>query len=475
MNESPSRKSEVGSRKPLLDLLGHLVTLWGGRFEDRPDDVLWRYTASTEDRRLIRCDVRGSLAHVAMLAETEIIASEEADVLTDGLSQIAADVDDGTFEILASDEDVHSSVERRLIELVGEVGGKLHTGRSRNDQVALDLRLYLVDAVDARVEDLGMLAGILTDLAEKHADDVIPSYTHLQQAQAVSLGHHFAAHAWAVLRGAERFADARRRIAVSPLGAGASGGTSLPIDPAISARALGWESHFANSLDAVGGRDFASEFGFCCAQTMVDLSRLSEEMILWASTEFGWVTFADSFTTGSSALPHKKNPDIAELARGRSAGAIGSLTALLALQKGLPLAYNRDLQEDKTHVFALDDMTAATVEALGSMLIHGEFHPPAPSSWTTALDLAEVLVVRGVPFRQAHVAVGSLVAALIADGRDLSQATPEDLAAAHSSFDPADLDLADPAVSVTRRLSPGGGSPDSVRSQVAALRKALAE
>jgi argininosuccinate lyase len=206
---------------------------------------------------------------------------------------------------------------------------------------------------------------------------------------------------------------------------------------------------------------------------MVDLSRLAEELVLWATSEFGWVTFADAFTTGSSALPQKKNPDIAELARGRSAGAIGSLTALLALQKGLPLAYNRDLQEDKTHVFALDDMTAGTIEALGALLATAAFHPPAPSSWTTALDLAEALVTRGVPFREAHAAVGRLVGALIAQTRDLAQAEPSDLEAADPRFEPADLDLVDPALSVTGRQSPGGGSPESVRSQVEALREAI--
>lgn len=450
------------------------MTLWGGRFDGDPDEILWRYTASQVDRRLLAADVRGSLAHVAMLAETGILEPDEADTLSEGLGRIAADAADGTFEFEDTDEDVHTAVERRLTEIVGPLGGKLHTGRSRNDQVALDLRIYLAEAATERAADLRGLATVLTDLAERHADDVIPSYTHLQQAQVVALGHHLAAYAWMALRGADRFGDARRRIAVSPLGAGASGGSSLPLDPAVSAAAVGWDAHFANSLDAVGSRDFAAEFAFCCTQTMVDLSRFAEELVLWATTEFGWVTFSDSFTTGSSALPHKKNPDIAELARGKAAGAIGNLTALLALQKGLPLAYNRDLQEDKVHVFALDDVTSATIEALGGMLAHAEFHPPAPSSWTTALDLAEALVRRGVPFREAHSAVGRLVSALVGSGRDLAAATPDDLAAVDARFQPDDVNLTDPAVSVARRLSPGGGSPDSVRSQVQALREALA-
>jgi argininosuccinate lyase len=451
------------------------VTLWGGRFGEAPDDLLWRYTVTPEDRRLLTWDVRGSIAHVEMLAATGIVEESEAARLLEGLHQIASDAADGTFTFLDTDEDVHSAVERRLIEIVGPLGGKVHTGRSRNDQIVLDLRLYLADATEARIRELAAFAAMLADRAEEHADVVIPSYTHLQQAQAVSLGHHLAAHAWAALRGAQRFADARRRIAISPLGASASGGSSLPLDPSRTAAELGWEEHFANSMDAVAGRDFASEYGFCCAQAMVDLSRLAEELILWSTTEFGWVTFTDGLTTGSSALPQKKNPDIAELARGRSAGAIGSLTSLLTLQKGLPLTYNRDLQEDKLHVFALDDALAGTLEALGALVASASFHPPRPSSYTTALDLAEALVERGVPFREAHRAVGSLVAALLADNRDLDQATEADLKAADSRFGAADLKLVDPASSILRRQSPGGGSPESVQVQVEVLRRVIEE
>jgi argininosuccinate lyase len=446
------------------------VTLWGGRFADRPGDVLWRYTVSHADRRLLAVDVRGSLAHVEMLGATGILDEESARSLTGALQTVLVEAEAGSFRFLHEDEDVHSAVERRVIELAGDVGGKLHTGRSRNDQIALDLRLHLAEGARGRIGGLLDLAATLTDLAATHAETVVPSYTHLQQAQAVPLGHHLAAHAWWALRNADRFSNALARIEVSPLGAGASGGSSLPLDPARSAAALGWDEHFANSLDAVSARDFVSEYAFCCTQTMVDLSRLSEELVLWASSEFGWVTFPDSLTTGSSALPHKKNPDIAELARGRAAGAIGSLTALLALQKGLPLAYNRDLQEDKEHVIGLDDVTAATLEALERLLAGTEFSPPPPSSWTTALDLAEALVLRGVPFRQAHAAVGRLVATLVTEGRDLAQADVGDLAIADAAFEPGDLALVDPAESVRRRRSPGGGSPSSVHAQVGSLR-----
>ena len=448
------------------------MTLWGGRFAEGPGELLWRYTVTDDDRRLLSWDVAGSRAHVRMLGEAGILGDDEAATLTDGLTQIAGEADEGTFEFLPTDEDVHSAVERRLVELVGDLGGKVHTGRSRNDQVALDMRLYLADAAAARAGDLRAFASLLADLAESHAEVVVPSYTHLQQAQAVPLGHHLAAHAWWAVRNADRLDDARSRIAVSPLGASASGGSSLPLDPARTAELLGWDAHFANSLDAVGARDFVSEFAFACTQAMVDLSRLAEELILWATSEFGWVTFSDAYTTGSSALPQKKNPDIAELARGRAAGAIGHLTSLLALQKGLPLAYNRDLQEDKTHAFAVDDALAGTVEALGGLLSTAVFHPPAPSSFTAALDLAEALVGRGIPFREAHRAVGALVASLVEEGRELSSVTSEDLAAV-DGFEPADVDLVDPELSVTRRRSPGGGHPAEVARQVEAIRRRL--
>ena len=314
---------------------------------------------------------------------------------------------------------------------------------------------------------------MLLALAEANADVVVPVYTHLQQAQAIPLAHHLLAYAWMVSRDRQRFQQVRERLSVSPLGAGAAGGSSLPLDPVFVARELGFDVVFANSIDAVGSRDLVTEYVWCCAQAMVHLSRLSEELILWASSEFGWVTFGDRYTTGSSALPQKKNPDIAELARGRAAGAIGDLTALLALQKGLPLAYNRDLQEDKEHLFRADDTLAATLEALGGMLSSAEFHPPAASPWTTALDLAEALVRRGVPFREAHGAVGRLVARLVRSGRDLSEATVVDLEAADERFEAEDLDLVSPEESVRRRMTSGGGSFGSVTEQITALRHVL--
>lgn len=450
-----------------------MTTLWGGRFEEPPDRVLWDYTVSPTDRRLLADDVVGSLAHVAMLGRVGLLSAEEAETLRRGLETILDEAREGTFRFTDDDEDVHSAVERRLVELVGDVGKKLHTGRSRNDQIAVDERLYLRRAASEQVERLGRFGLMLVSLAEENTEVVVPVYTHLQQAQPIPLAHHLLAYAWMVSRDRQRFQQVRERLAVSPLGAGAGGGSSLPLDPVFCARELGFDVVFGNSIDAVGSRDLVTEYVWCCAQAMVHLSRLSEELILWASSEFGWVTFGDRYTTGSSALPQKKNPDIAELARGRSAGTIGDLTALLALQKGLPLAYNRDLQEDKEHLFRADDTLAATLEALGGMLSSAEFHPPPPSPWTTALDLAEALVRRGVPFREAHAAVGKLVARLVGSGRELDEATGEDLAAADPRFEPDDLELVDTRGSVERRATSGGGSFESVAEQVTALRHIL--
>lgn len=451
------------------------MTLWGGRFEDQPADILWEYTVDTVDRRLLADDIAGSMAHVSMLLETEILPAAEARQLLQGLGQIQQEALGGTFTFTETDEDVHTAVERRLVEIIGPLGGKLHTGRSRNDQIALDLRLYLSRMGRARIGQLARFTTTLLDVAERWGDVIVPSYTHLQQAQAVPLAHHLLAYAEMLRRDAHRFQSALTRIEVSPLGAGASGGSSLPLDPSVSARQLGWSWHFINSMDAVASRDFVAEYVFCATQSMVHLSRLAEELILWASTEFGWVTFSDQYTTGSSALPHKKNPDIAELVRGRAAVVIGDLTAIVTLQKGLPLAYNRDLQEDKAIVFRADDTLARSLAALGPLLETARFHPPAPSSWVTALDLAEALVLRGVPFREAHASVGRLVAQLTAQGRPLSDASRWDLKSADDRFTDDDLTRIDPSESVAARRAAGAASFESVQRQIAWLRQAIAQ
>ena len=449
------------------------MTLWSGRFSEGPDDVLWQFTVDHSDRRMLVEDITGSIAHVQMLGDVGLLTAVEVSELAAGLQRIKEEATTGHFVFDDGDEDIHSAVERRLGELIGPLAGKLHTGRSRNDQVALDVRLYLKRTVSERVEQLHRFAGVMADLAERVGELVVPSYTHVQQAQAVPLGHHLLAYGWMAVRDAARFTDVARRLDISPLGAGAGGGTSLPIDPDRSAELLGMAGRFDNSMDAVASRDAVAEYTFCCAQAMVHLSRLAEEVVLWASTEFGWATYADRYTTGSSAMPHKKNPDIAELTRGRTAPAIGHLTTLLTLQKGTPLTYNRDFQEAKAAVFAADDLLAGSLQAMTAMLSTAEFHPPPPSSWVTALDLAEAMVERGVPFRDAHEAAGRLVARLVAAGRELSDATEDDLAAADPRFTAADLARTNPIDSVAARKSPGAGSFSSVRDQIERLRSLI--
>jgi argininosuccinate lyase len=422
------------------------VTLWGGRFGDRLDPDVRDFTADPIDRRLLPVDVEGSIAHVHGLEAAGLLDATEAKTIMGGLETIAGEAGAGTFAFAPSDEDVHTAVERRLVELVGDVGKMLHTGRSRNDQVALDLRLYLSRAAAARMAGIAELATVLADRAEEVADVVVPSYTHLQQAQPVSLGQPLLAYAWMLLRDRDRFAGAASRIAVSPLGAGAGGGSTLPLRPEVAAAELGFDSVFDNSLDAVASRDFAAEYVFACAQLMTHLSRLADEIVLWATSEFGWITIADSHATGSSALPHKKNPDVTELVRGRAAAVLGDVATLLALQKGLPLAYNRDLQEDKRAVFHADDTVATALTAMAGLLEAIEFHPPPPDQETTALAYAEQLVLDGVPFRDAHQQVGAMV-------------STGDL--------PTDLS---PTKAANALVSPGGGSPASVRAQVVRLR-----
>ena len=445
------------------------MTLWGGRFTDGPDDILWRFTVDHSDRRMLVDDVTGSIAHVQMLGDVALLNAEEVESIVGGLDQILSDARAGSFDFTDGDEDVHSAVERRLGELIGTLAGKLHTGRSRNDQVALDVRLYLKRAAVDRVDQLVAFARAMVAKAEEVGDTVVPAYTHLQQGQSVPLAHHLLAYAWMAARDIERIEGAARRMDVSPLGAGALGGSSLALDPDRSAELLEMRGRFDNSMDAVAARDHVAEYAFAGTQAMVHLSRLAEECILWASSEFGWVTFSDALTTGSSAMPQKKNPDIAELTRGKTATAIGHLTALMTMQKGLPMTYNRDLQEDKTAVFAIDDTLAGALEAMTALVASAAFHPPTADSAVTALDLAEALVERGVPFREAHGAVGRLVAALDAGGRGLADAAMTDLHAADVRFVEADLARTDPAESVRRRVSAGGGSHASVAAQIEAL------
>jgi argininosuccinate lyase len=422
-------------------------------------DITREFTGDISDRRLLRVDIHGSIAHVGMLGETGIISAAEAETLAGGLRRILDEADE--FVFVETDEDVHTAVERRLGELVGEIAGKLHTGRSRNDQVALDLRLYLRESAHQRSAQLHEWVATLMSRAEAVANDLVPTYTHLQQAQVTSLGNHLLAYAWMAMRDIHRFSDCSVRLDVSPLGAGASAGSTLPISREQTADALGMHGPIANTLDAVSSRDFVAEYVFCCAQTMVHLSRLAEEFVLWASQEFGWLRLGDEVSTGSSALPQKRNPDIAELVRGRTAGVIADAGAILTLQKALPLSYNRDLQEDKRIVFHADDTLAGAIGAMIALLTGSVFTVPAPGPGTAALPLAEQLVLRGIPFRDAHAVVGRLVRHLEADGRSLDEATIEDLKAVDDRFDEGDLGALEPRA---------GGIDD----QLVALRELLA-
>ncbi len=388
---------------------------WSGRFDEPVADFVLRYTASVGfDRRLAFADIQGSLAHAAMLARAGIITATDLADIERGLAQIRDEIEQGRFEWRLELEDVHLNIEKRLTDLVGDAGKRLHTGRSRNDQVATDLRLWLRGELDHIVTLLRRVQSALVEQAGRHAATVMPGFTHLQVAQPVTFGHHLLAYVEMFERDRERFVDARRRINRLPLGAAALAGTTFPIDRAYVADQLGFEAVAANSLDAVSDRDFAIEFCAAAALAMMHVSRLSEELVLWMSPRYGFVRLPDRFTTGSSIMPQKKNPDVAELARGKTGRVYGSLTALLTLMKGQPLAYNKDNQEDKEPLFDTVDTLADTLRAFAEMLPGLEVNAAAMEraaneGYSTATDLADYLVRKGMPFRDAHEAVARVV------------------------------------------------------------------
>jgi len=450
-------------------------TLWHGRFEGGPAEALLAYTVSLPfDRRLAGVDIAGSRAHVRGLARAGLLsAGEEASVLA-ALDQVAGEMAGGSFAFLATDEDVHTAVERRVTELAGDAGAKLHTGRSRNDQVATDLRLWCKGALVAVANATLDLAQVLVERAEEAGDAYLPGYTHLQRAQPVLLAHHLLAHVWALSRDVDRLLDSRRRLDVSPLGAGALAGTSLPLDPDATAAELGFAARFENSLDATSDRDFVAETLFDLALLGVHLSRLGEEIVLWSTVEFGFLHLDDGFATGSSMLPQKKNPDIAELARGKAGRLIGSLTGFLATLKGLPLAYNRDLQESTEPLFDSVDQVALGLVALGGLVRTATFDrermaAAADDPSAAAVDLAEHLVRGGTPFRAAHAVVGALVRAALSGEGSLAE-----LVAAHPALGPEAAALLRPGVAVTNRTSPGGAGPGPVTVQLERARRRLA-
>lgn len=442
--------------------------LWEGRFTGSPSEALQALNDSFPfDRRMFREDIAGSRAHVTMLADVGLLTGEERDQLVDGLNAVEVEMATGAFEPIGSDEDIHTAVERRVTEIAGAVGGKIHTGRSRNDQVALDVRMWTrAEILEGLVPKLLTFQETLLSHAEAAGDAYLPGYTHLQQAQPVALSHHLLAHFWALSRDVDRLLATVQRLDVSPLGAGALAGSSLPLDPAQTAAALGFSKPFDNSLDAVSDRDYVAETLFDLALLGVHLSRIGEEMILWASTEFGFITLDDAFSTGSSMMPQKKNPDIAELARGKAGRLVGHLTGFLTTLKGLPLTYNKDMQEDKEPLFDACDTVQLTLLALDGMVSTLVFNTDvmaaqADSPYAAATDLADELVRGGMPFREAHGVVGALVrAALAGEGSlvDLVNASPE--------LGPEAARLLAPGASVRQRTSPGGGAPQAVVAQI---------
>jgi argininosuccinate lyase len=449
-------------------------TLWHGRFEGGPAAELMAYTESLSfDRRLWPDDIEGSRAHVRGLARALIITEAERDAVLAALDTVAGEMSSGVFEFVPSDEDIHTAVERRVTEIAGPAGAKLHTGRSRNDQSATDVRLWLKRELLVIAERVVGLQTVLLRRADEAGEIYLPGYTHLQRAQPVLLAHHLLAHGWAFGRDVDRLLDALERIDISPLGAGALAGSSLPLDPDFTAAELGFARRFENSLDAVGSRDHVAEALFVLTLIGIDLSRLGEEWVLWTTEEFGFATLDDGYATGSSMLPQKKNPDIAELARGKAGRIIGDLTGFLATMKGLPLSYNRDYQEDKEPLFDAVDQIRLALGAITGMIATATFHPDrmqaaADAESSAATDLAEWLVERGMPFRDAHAVVGALVRNALAGSTPLRQ-----LVAEHAQLGPEAALLVAPGVSVRRRTTPGGAGPLPVAVQLDRFAAAL--
>ena len=455
--------------------------LWGGRFSGRTDTTVEAFTASEHfDRRLAEYDIAGSRAHALMLKSCGIISEADCNAIIDGLETIAQEIADDRFVWSAALEDVHMNIEARLTEIAGEPGKKLHTARSRNDQVATDMRLFTRDAIDQLQADLTVLQQALVDLAEAEAESVMPGMTHMQSAQPVTCGHHLLAWNAMLERDWQRFGDCRKRVNLSPLGVAALAGTGFPVDRNMTAGALGFEGVCSNSLDAVSDRDFILEFCGAVALMMVHLSRMAEELVLWASQHFGFVDLGDAFCTGSSIMPQKKNPDVAELVRGRSGRAVGNLTALLVLMKGQPLAYNRDNQEDKQPLFDSFDNAHACLGVLAAMVPNMTFdrermRNAASRGHATATDLADYLVREGLAFRDAHEVVGTAVQLAESSGRELDALSLEELRGVSDRINEDVFEILTLEGSLHSRNHIGGTAPDQVRLAAAQARQALAQ
>lgn len=454
--------------------------LWQGRFDQPTDKIVEDYTASIHfDSRLYRYDIEGSIAHCRMLAECRIISHEEASRIVEGLGEIQREIERGSLVLDASQEDIHMAIEQRLMQKIGETGGKLHTARSRNDQIGLDMRLYLRDVLTLTGTQLLDLQQVLITLAETHLGTVLPGFTHLQHAQPVLLSHHLMAYYEMFRRDHQRFSECLSRTNVLPLGSAALAGTTFPIDMEKTAALLKFPAVIRNSLDAVSDRDYLLEFLAAAAIAMMHVSRLAEELILWSSSEFKFIDISDAFCTGSSIMPQKKNPDVPELMRGKTGRVYGNLIALLTTTKALPLTYNRDLQEDKEPVFDTADTLLATLRLLTKLLPEIQFHTErmrtmAEAGFTLATELADYLVRKGVPFRRAHHAVGQIVHHCIEGGKALHQCQLDQLKGFHKAFDADVFDCLTLESAVDRRQSIGGTATVRVQQAIEAARSELA-
>ena len=448
---------------------------WGGRFQEPTDKDVEAFTASIHfDRRLYRQDIEGSIAHARMLASQKIITQKEEKAILAGLKTIGKDIEAGRFVFNPDDEDIHMAIEKSLISRIGKAGGKLHTGRSRNDQVSLDVRLYLRDEIRRILELLSIFKKSLTDLAKKEIKTMMPGYTHLQKAQPVLLSHHLLAYWEMIDRDEARLLDCQKRVNILPLGAAALAGTNLPIDRKQVADLLNFPAISENSMDTVSDRDFIAEFIFAACLIMMHLSRFCEDLILWSSSEFGFVEISDSFTTGSSIMPQKKNPDVAELVRGKTGRVYGHLVSLLTVLKGLPMTYNRDLQEDKEPLFDTVDTVKGCVKTLASMIRHLQFNrlrmrEEAAKGFSTATDLAEYLVMKGVPFRESHGIVGRLVAHSIRSGKALHELTLGEYRKFYQGFDKDIFACLKVENAVNAKNSLGGTAEKIVRKRLAEI------
>ncbi len=452
---------------------------WNGRFTEPTDAFVEAFTASvTFDQRLYRHDIAGSIAHAQMLAHVGVLSAQECDVIVKGLTEIEAEIMAGEFPWSIALEDVHMNIEARLIARIGDAGKKLHTGRSRNDQVATDIRLYLRDAIDATCDALRKLQNVLLDIAEREAATVLPGFTHLQVAQPVTFGHHMLAWFEMLQRDRERFIDCRKRVNIMPLGSAALAGTSYPIDRAYTARVLGFDAPAENSLDAVSDRDFAIEYVAAAALLMTHMSRFSEELILWSSSQFDFIELSDAFCTGSSIMPQKKNPDVPELVRGKTGRVNGHLVALLTLMKAQPLAYNKDNQEDKEPLFDTIDTVLGCLKVYSDMLPGMKLKKEnmknaAARGFSTATDLADYLVGKGVPFRDAHEVVGKAVRYGIEQGHDLASMRLEELRVFSKVIEPDVFAILTVEGSVAARNHVGGTAPKQVSAAVGRARARL--